>query len=122
MRSNEKMDSTLLLKIFLRPLFFWLAAGLVYFYLKAVVAGSFAENASLVGLAENIGSIAIWVALVPFALGSVQLLERLRMLYLWHANEINGCDFCGAPQEEKTGRYGPYRKCFRCGKTQQGWE
>lgn len=116
------MDLILLLRMFLHPLIYWLIAGAIFGYLKIFVAGTFAENSMLLGLAENVSSIAIWIALIPFALGSVQLLERIQTLYLWHSNETHGCDFCGSPQDERTGRYGPYRKCFRCGKTQRGWE
>ena len=119
---SKKMDPTLLFKMLLRPLASWYVAGAVYLYLKVFVVGSLSENSILVGLAENISSISIWIALVPFGLGLVQLLERIQLIYSWHSNKNRGCDFCGGPQNEKIGRFGPYRKCFRCGKTQRGWE
>lgn len=118
----QPVDPFLLFKMFLRPVVFWLIAVAVYWYLRVFVAGSFSASSYLTGLAEGVTSNAIWIALVPFAFGSLILLQRIHLLYSWHSDDTLGCGYCGAPQEEKTGRYGWYRKCFRCGETKRGWK
>jgi len=115
------MRLIVLLRVFLRPLFFWLVALSIFLYLRNSVADSFSNSTYLVGLAEVVRSKAIWIAMMPFTIGSLILVQRLQLLYYWSSDANQGCDFCGSPQDEKTGRYGPYRKCFLCGSTKSGW-
>ena len=115
------MSLIVLLKIFLRPLVYWLIALSAYLYLRYFVADSFSDSAYLVGLAETVRTKAAWVALIPFAVGALFLAQRLQLLYCWSSDANQGCDFCGMLLDEKTGRYGPYRKCLNCGETKSGW-
>lgn len=103
-----------ILRIFLRPVFFWLLAILVYWYLAGYVVDLFSDSHILTGLAKQLESAAMWVALVPFVLGAILMLERVQILHEWSTEPAAGCNFCGGPQEKRTGRYGPYRKCFIC--------
>ena len=106
--------SIVVLRVLLRPLFLWLLAVLVYWYLAGYVVDLFSESTLLTGLANAVESNAKWVALVPFVMGAISMLERLQILHEWSTESTAGCGFCGGPQEERSGRYGSYRKCFIC--------
>jgi len=116
---NLKMWSFLILRVLLRPLFFWLVALALFFYLRVSLIGSLSESTYLVGLSQALGTKLVWIAVVPFAIGVLSFIQRLQLLYWWHSGASQGCDNCGGPQDEKTGRFGPYRKCFLCGRTKK---
>ena len=106
-------------RVLLRPLSYWIFAILIYWYLTGHVVDSFSENSILIGLAKGIDSAAKWAALVPFLIGAYLMLERLQLLHEWSTEPAAGCNSCGGPQVERTGRYGPYRKCFICQKNKK---
>jgi len=100
--------------MFLRPLFFWLLAVLAYWFLDSYVVNLFSGSALLTELVAASESAAKWIALVPFLMGAFLMLERLQILHEWSTEPSTGCKFCGGPQMERSGRYGPYKKCFVC--------
>ena len=106
--------SIVVLRVLLRPLFLWLLAVFMYWYLAGYVVDLFSSSTLLSGLANAIESNAKWVALVPFVMGAISMLERLQILHEWSKESIAGCNYCAGPQKERSGQYGPYRKCFIC--------
>ncbi len=116
------MSPIVLIRMFLRPLFFWLVALSLFLYLRVFVADLLSDSTYLIGLTEVVRSKAVWIASIPFTIGALLFVQRLQLLYWWSSDENQGCDSCGAPQDEKNGRYGPYRKCFLCGATKSGWQ
>lgn len=74
------MRLIILLRMILRPLFFWLIALSVFLYLRVFVAGSFSDSTYLVGLAEVVRSKAVWIAMIPFTIGALIFVQRLQLL------------------------------------------
>jgi len=111
--------SVIVLRMLLRPMFYWALSMLIYWYLTGQVVDSFLDSQILVGLAEGIEFMALWIALIPFAVGAHLMLERLQILHEWSTEPAAGCSYCGGPQDERTGRYGPYNRCFVCQKNEK---
>jgi hypothetical protein len=77
------------------------------------------------GTAGVLAQVWLWVhlgAVVGALLSSTWLGYRAWIDWRWERGEYDGgCDRCGGPMWQHTGRYGLYSKCQMCGAKREGW-